>query len=34
VAANQGHYLIHLAQRMPTYVQIRTTVTPQHRNFR
>ena len=34
VAANQGHYLIHLAQKMPTYVQIRTTVTPQHRNFR
>ena len=34
VAANQGHYLIHLAQKLPTYVQIRTTVTPAHRNFR
>lgn len=33
VAANQGHYLIHLAQKLPTYVQIRTTVTPAHRNF-
>ena len=34
VAANQGHYLIHLAQKMPSFVQIRTTVTPAHRNFR
>ena len=34
VAANQGHYLIHLAQKMPSYAQIRTTVTPAHRNFR
>jgi hypothetical protein len=34
VAANQGHYLIHLAQKFPTFVQIRTTVTPAHRNFR
>jgi hypothetical protein len=34
VAANQGHHLIHLAQKLPTYVQIRTTVTPEHRNFR
>lgn len=34
VAANQGHYLIHLAQKLPTFVQIRTTVTPAHRNFR
>lgn len=34
VAANQGHQLIHLAQKLPTYVQIRTTVTPAHRNFR
>ena len=33
VAANQGHYLIHLAQRLPTYAQIRTTVTREHRNF-
>jgi hypothetical protein len=34
VAANQGHHLIHLAQKLPTYAQIRTTVTPAHRNFR
>jgi len=34
VAANQGHYLIHLAQKLPSFVQIRTTVTRQHRNFR
>ena len=34
VAANQGHCLIHLAQKLPTYVKIRTTVTPTHRNFR
>ena len=33
-AANQGHCLIHLAQKLPSYVQIRTTVTPAHRNFR
>ncbi len=34
VAANQGHYLIQLAQRLPTFAQIRTTVTQEHRNFR
>ncbi len=34
VAANQGHYLIHLAQRLPTYAQIRHTVTQEHRHFR
>lgn len=34
VAANQGHYLIHLAQRLPSFAQIRTTVTREHRNFR
>ena len=34
VAANQGHYLINLAQKLPTCVKIRTTVTPLHRNFR
>ena len=34
VASNQGHYLIHLAQKLPSFVQIRTTVTPEHRNFR
>ena len=34
VAANQGHYLIHLAQRLPSFAQIRLTVTQEHRNFR
>jgi len=34
VAANQGHYLIHIAQKLPTFVQIRTTVTVADRNFR
>ena len=34
VAANQGHYLIHLAQKLPSFAQIRVTVTPEHRNFR
>ena len=34
VAANQGHYLIHLAQRLPSFVQIRLTVTTEHRSFR
>ena len=34
VAANQGHFLIHLAQKLPSFAQIRTTVTPAHRNFR
>ncbi len=34
VAANRGHCLIHLAQKLPTYAQIRVTVTPEHRNFR
>ena len=34
VAANQGHSLIHLAQRLPSFVQIRLTVTTEHRNFR
>ncbi|MDH3536922.1 MAG: hypothetical protein OER87_14350 [Gammaproteobacteria bacterium] len=34
VAANQGHCLIHLAQKLPSFAQIRTTVTPAHRNFR
>lgn len=33
-AAGQGHYLIHLAQKLPSFAQIRTTVTPAHRNFR
>ena len=34
VAANQGHHLIRLAQRLPTFAQIRTTVTEEHRHFR
>lgn len=34
VAANQGHCLIHLAQNLPSFVQIRTTVTPAHRQFK
>ncbi len=34
VAANQGHQLIHLAQKLPSFSQIRVTVTPAHRNFR
>jgi hypothetical protein len=34
VAANQGHYLIHLAQKLPSFVRIRATVTPEQRNFR
>ena len=34
VAANQGHHLIHLAQRLPSFAQIRLTVTAEHRRFR
>lgn len=34
VAANQGHSLIHLCQKFPSFAQIRTTVTPAHRRFR
>jgi hypothetical protein len=34
VAANQGHYLINLTQKLPTFAKIRTTVTRAHRNFR
>ena len=34
VSAHQGHYLIHLSQKLPSYAQIRTTVTPAQRNFR
>ena len=33
-AANRGNYLIQLAQKLPTFVQIRTTVTSAHRSFR
>lgn len=34
VAANRGHYLIHLAQKLSTFAQIRSPVTRAHRNFR
>lgn len=34
VAANQGHYLINLAQKLPTFAQIRVTVNPTDRQFR
>ncbi|MCP4874869.1 MAG: hypothetical protein GY896_05245 [Gammaproteobacteria bacterium] len=34
VAANQGHCLIHLVQKLPTFAQIRITATPAHQNFR
>ena len=34
VAANRGHYLIHLAQKLPTFVRIRTPVTRAHQDFR
>ena len=34
VAANRGHYLIHLAQKLPSFARIRLSVTPEHRNFR
>ena len=33
VAASQGHCLIHLAQRLPSFANIRTTVTREHRKF-
>ena len=33
-AATNGHYLINLAQRLPTFAQIRCTVTPSHKRFR
>ncbi len=32
-AAHSGHYLILFAQRLPTFAQIRTTVTRDHRKF-
>jgi hypothetical protein len=34
VAANQGHSLIQLTQKLPSFSQIRITVTPAHQNFR
>lgn len=33
VAANQGHFLINLAQKLPTFAEIRVTVTQPHRKF-
>ena len=33
LAANQGHFLINLAQKLPTFAQIRTTVTAPNRKF-
>ena len=33
-AAHQGHFLIRLAQKLPSFAQIRVTVTPAQRNFR
>ncbi len=32
-AAGEGHYLINLAQKLPSFVQIRTTVTRADRQF-
>jgi len=34
VATANGHYLILLAQKLPTFAQIRITVNPDHRKFR
>jgi len=34
VATNNGHYLILLTQKLPTFAQIRTTTIPEHRKFR
>ena len=33
-AATNGHYLIILAQKLPTFVQIRITTKPEHKKFR
>lgn len=33
VAARDGHFLILLSQKLPTFVKIRTTVTPIDKNF-
>lgn len=33
VATTNGHYLILLAQKLPSFAQIRTTVEPEHRKF-
>jgi hypothetical protein len=34
IATSNGHYLILLAQKLPTFVQIRITANPEHRKFR
>jgi hypothetical protein len=34
VATANGHYLILLAQKLPTFAQIRITANPDHKNFR
>ena len=34
VATSNGHYLILLAQKLPTFVQIRITTNPEHKKFR
>jgi len=34
VASQDGHFLIHLSQKLPTFVKIRTTVTSPDKNFR
>ncbi len=33
LASSRGHYLIHLAQKLPSFVQIRIAETPVQRNF-
>jgi hypothetical protein len=33
-AATNGHYMIILAQKLPTFVQIRITTKPEHKKFR
>ena len=33
VATHDGHFLIHLAQKLPSFVKIRSTVLPTHRKF-
>ncbi len=33
VASRDGHFLIHLSQKLPTFVKIRTTVTPADKKF-
>ena len=33
-ATNNGHYLILLAQKLPTFASIRITASPEHKNFR